>query len=104
MTSHTILIFTGHLLFFSFKTACNICQKRMVRIPADKSKHNLENPNKYEIIYEISNIYHPQKIKFFPILLLQLQLQVNYLTSRFKEQNDEFLENMYFLFLKNFKT
>ena len=34
----------------------------MVRNQLKKSKHNLENSNKYEIMNEISNIYHKKKV------------------------------------------
>ena len=34
----------------------------MVRISAEKSKHDLESSNKYEIMYEISNIYKKNKV------------------------------------------
>ena len=56
-------------------------KKHIVRVSAEKSKHNLENSNKYEIMYKISNIYHKNEVlpleKKFSIFVLQLQLQVN---------------------------
>ena len=59
----------------------------MVRNQLKKSKHNLENSNKYEIMYEISNIYHKKLIPLNKII-----------TSSFREQNDEFLENVHFFY------
>ena len=35
-------------------------EKHMPRISAEKSKHNLGNSIKYEIIFEISNNYHKE--------------------------------------------